>query len=115
MGFFIFFQQGSCFLPGVMWAKIRQVSLRVQVYNPHLLTQNLFSNCYYPNPMYLIIGCMDPLGYKVSPGFGGPQFRALEVSLSAFGLYGAPFTPKPLNLKSWVLPPPSNSPYPGSF
>ena len=37
-------------------------SLRVQVPNNHILTQNLYHNYYYPNPKYLIIGYMDPLG-----------------------------------------------------
>ena len=27
-----------------------------------MLTQNLYYNHYYPNPKYLIIGYMDPLG-----------------------------------------------------
>ena len=37
-------------------------TLRVQVPNNHILTQNLYYNYYYPNPKYLIIGYMDPLG-----------------------------------------------------
>ena len=37
-------------------------SLRVQVPNNHILTQNLYHNSYYPKPKYLIIGHMDPLG-----------------------------------------------------
>ena len=40
------------------------VTLRVQVPNYHVLTQNLYYNYYYPNPKYLTIGYMDPLGYK---------------------------------------------------
>ena len=39
-----------------------RVSLRVQVPNNHILTQNQYSNYYYPKPTYLIIGYMDPLG-----------------------------------------------------
>ena len=39
-------------------------TLRVQVPNNHILTQNLYYNSYYPKPKYLIIGYMDPLGYK---------------------------------------------------
>ena len=35
---------------------------RVQVPNNHILTQDLYYNHYYPNPKYLIIGYMDPLG-----------------------------------------------------
>ena len=38
------------------------IPLRVQVPNNHILTQNLYYNYYYPNPKYLIIGYMDPLG-----------------------------------------------------
>ena len=48
----------SCFL----W------SLRVQVPNNHILTQNLYYNYYYPKPKYLIIGYLDPLGVE-SSGF----------------------------------------------
>ena len=36
--------------------------LRVQVPNNRILTQNLYYNYYYPNPKYLIIGYLDPLG-----------------------------------------------------
>ena len=38
-------------------------TLRVQVPNNHILTQNLYYNYYYPKPKYLIIGYLDPLGY----------------------------------------------------
>ena len=37
-------------------------ALRVQVPNNHMLTPNLYYNYYCPNPKYLIIGYMDPLG-----------------------------------------------------
>ena len=30
--------------------------------NNHILTQNLYYNYYYPNPKYLVIGYMNPLG-----------------------------------------------------
>ena len=43
----------------------RVLSLRVQVPNSHILTQNLYYNYYYPDPKYLIIGYMDLLGYGV--------------------------------------------------
>ena len=39
-------------------------TLRVLVPNNHILTQNLYYNYYYPNPKYLIIGYMDPLGSR---------------------------------------------------
>ena len=42
------------------------VTLRVQVLNNHILTQNQYYNYYYPKPKYPIIGYMDPLG-KVNP------------------------------------------------
>ena len=45
-------------------------SLRVQVPNNHILTQNLYYNHYYPNPKYLIIGYMDPLGLPEKVGLG---------------------------------------------
>ena len=35
-------------------------SLRVQVPNNHILTQNLYYNYYCPVPKYRIIGCWDP-------------------------------------------------------
>ena len=44
------------------------IPLRVQVPNNHILTQNLYYNYYYPNPKYLIIGYMDPLGSTPIPG-----------------------------------------------
>ena len=37
------------------------VTLRVQVPNNQILTQNLYYNYYYPKPKYLIIEYMDPL------------------------------------------------------
>ena len=43
------------------------VSLRVQVPNNHILTQNLYYDYYYPDPKYLIIWYMDPLGLALSP------------------------------------------------
>ena len=49
-------------------------TLRVQVPNNHILTQNLYYNYYYPKPKYLIIGYMDPLGTLIpSP----PEFKDL--------------------------------------
>ena len=55
------------------------LSLRVQVPNNHILTQNLYYNYYYPNPKYLIIGYMDPLGmvFRVW-GFGVYQDLGME-------------------------------------
>ena len=43
------------------------VSLRVQVPNNHILTQNLYYDYYYPDPKYLIIWYMDPLGLALGP------------------------------------------------
>ena len=48
----------------------------LQYLKNHILTQNLYYNYYYPNPKYLIIGYMDPLGY-VAPCIG-----------RCFGAYG---------------------------
>ena len=42
------------------------LTLRVQVANYHILTQNLYHNSYYRKPKYLINGYMDPLGYMKS-------------------------------------------------
>ena len=46
------------------------LSLRVQVPNNYILTQNLYQNDYYPNPKYVIIGYMDPLGIWDPGRFG---------------------------------------------
>ena len=40
--------------------KVALVTLRVQVPNNHILTHNLYYNCYYQNPKYPMIGYMDP-------------------------------------------------------
>ena len=43
-----------------------RTNLRVQVPNIHIPTQNLYYNYYYPNPKYLIIGYLDPLGKSIT-------------------------------------------------
>ena len=45
-------------------AKVRGISLvlRVQVSNYHIPTQDVYYNYCFPNPKYLVIGYMDPLG-----------------------------------------------------
>ena len=48
------------------------LTLRVQVPNNHILTQNLYYNYYYPNPKYLLIGYMDPLGNVLKNTMGRP-------------------------------------------
>ena len=40
-----------------------KLTLRVQVLNNHILTQNQYHNYYHPKPKYLAIAYMDPLGY----------------------------------------------------
>ena len=42
--------------------KVGEMTLRVQVPNNHILTQNLYQDYYSPKPKYLTIGCLDPLG-----------------------------------------------------
>ena len=49
-------------IPARSWKVHCCISLRVQVPNNHIPTQNLYYRYYYPNPKYLIIGYMDPLG-----------------------------------------------------
>ena len=44
---------------------LEAITLRVQVPNNHILTQNLCHNFYYQKPKYLIIWYMDPLGYVI--------------------------------------------------
>ena len=41
------------------------LSLRVQVPNSYILTQNLYYNYHCPKPKHLIIGYLDPLGFNV--------------------------------------------------
>ena len=50
---------------GITSSRDRDHSLRVQVPNNHILTPNLYYNYYYPNPKYVIIGYMDPPGFRV--------------------------------------------------
>ena len=50
------------------------LAVRVQVLNTHVLTQTLYYNYYYPNPRYLIIRYLDPLG--------SPSFEAFPRSLN---------------------------------
>ena len=57
------FKTGCAVTPRRSGARGHRVTLRVQVPNNHILTQNLYYNYYYPNPKYLNIGYMDPLGY----------------------------------------------------
>ena len=59
-------------------------ALRVQVPNNHILTPNLYYNYYYPNPKYLIIGYMDPLGCL----FWASWTLELDKSVSDFGFLG---------------------------
>ena len=48
------------------------LTLEVQVPNNHILAQNLYCNYYYPKPKSLIIGYLDPLGYRAQ----GLEIRA---------------------------------------
>ena len=61
-------------------------TLRVQVPNSHLLTKNLYHNYYYPNPKYLIIGYMDPLG-QANMELQESRFSRTRVFVAC----GAPF------------------------
>ena len=62
------------------------VTLRVQVPNYHIFTQNLYYNYYYPNPKYLIIGYVDP-GFK-------PYLQWIEETVYQFE--------SPIYCSSWV-------------
>ena len=59
------------------------LTLRVQVLNNQILTQNLHYNYYYPNPKYLIIGYLDPLGEHASrmPYLDTRMFMRLNKNL----------------------------------
>ena len=50
---------------GTLWVLFPE-SLRVQVPDNQILTQDLYYNCYYPDRKYLTIGYMDPLGTECS-------------------------------------------------
>ena len=69
-------------------------SLRVQVPNSHILTPSLYYNYYYPNPKYLMIGYMDPLGilvlYFLDP-LRGLGCLAVLRGISGFPVKGGPF------------------------
>ena len=69
-------------------AQASPLSQRVQVPNNHILTPNLYYNYYHPNPKYLIIGYMDPQGFKYfiqtsSPG-ATPLLKSSELSLCKY-------------------------------
>ena len=58
-------------------------SPRVQVPNNHALTQNLYYyNYYYPDPRYLIIGYMDPLGMFLSKSVVGKRLCVAERGMA---------------------------------
>ena len=57
-------QNPKAIVQGIIRDDWGSLSLRVQVPNNHILAQNLYYNCYYPEPKYLIIGYMDPLGFR---------------------------------------------------
>ena len=48
-------------------------SLKVQIPNNHILTQNQYYNYYYPNTKYPIIGYLDPLGLLFVKPVGNPD------------------------------------------
>ena len=70
------------------------VAQRVQVPNNHILTPNLYYNYYYPNPKYLIIGYMDPVGslfksrdvWVRQPQDAFIAFRTLPYRVQGLGL-----------------------------
>ena len=52
-------QGPTIWVPGLLGFHV-YITLRVQVPNNHILTQNLYYNYNYPKPKFLIIGYMDP-------------------------------------------------------
>ena len=65
--------------------KRKQNTLRVQVPNNHILTQNLYYNYYYPNPKYLILGYMDPLGHR-RPASQRAETRTVRRDVEGFAV-----------------------------
>ena len=55
---------------------MQDLTLRVQVPNNHILTQNLFYNHYYQNPEYQIVGYMDPKGLASSVVFNAKNYSS---------------------------------------
>ena len=55
-------------------------TLRIQVPNHHILTQNLYDNYYYPKPKYLIMGYRDPLGKIQTEPCTNPKFQTGPAS-----------------------------------
>ena len=54
--------------------QVEVLTLRVQVPNNHILTQNLYYNYYYPNPKYQNIGYLGGnLGFETCGWLGGLQ------------------------------------------
>ena len=66
-------------------------SLRVQVPNNHILTQNLYYKYYYPKPKYLTIGYMDPLGLEGFIVFSGWSLDMTGKSSEKLVKIAAPF------------------------
>ena len=56
------------------------VSLRVQVPNNHILTQNLYYNCSYPKPKYPNPKAYIPLCIPIHPPLKGPNYWVLGPS-----------------------------------
>ena len=44
---------------------VLEFTLKVQILNNHILTQNRDYHSYYPNPKYLLLGYMDPKPYSI--------------------------------------------------
>ena len=77
-GLFRLHRQDKCWVlhPRMRCNSFFYTAQRVQVPNNHILTQNLYQSHYYPNPKYLIIEYMDPLGCSTRKF---PKLRELEV------------------------------------
>ena len=81
-----------------------RLTLRVQVPNNHVLTQNLYYNYYYPKPKYPSIWYMDPRVLNPKPYISlNPKpyislyiyiyihLRAMHTSCTVLGLVRLPF------------------------
>ena len=72
-----------------VWVWFTCISLRVQVPNNHILTQNMYHNYYYTKPKYPIIRYLDPLGMLFTVVTEGRI--PIIVSQSSYELYGLGF------------------------
>ena len=76
--------------------------LRVPVRNNHLLAHNMYQNYYHPQPKYLIIGYLDPLGLYIF-ATERENFKILQSGGSQDGRKLSGLTDPSCRFKHWGL------------